>query len=125
MDGILRMKLPAKLISPLLIASMVLLPLPGHAALIGTDHVVAGVSWQGPRDKLLAFVDRADVRKQMEALGLDPSTARDRVSALTDEEVERIADQLDSIPAGASSTAAAWITAGVILVAIALYLVWK
>jgi len=119
------MNLAAKLMSGLLIASLAFLPFPIQAGMIGTDQVAAHTAAQANRARLLAFVNRADVQQQMEAFGLAPAVAKDRVSALTDEEVARIAGKLDSIPAGASSTASAWVAAGVIVVAIALYLLWK
>ena len=115
----------AKLLSRLLIVTLSLLPFASRAGMIGTDSVTAGATVEQTRARVLAFVSRADVRQQLEALGLSASTARERVNALTDEEVQRIAGKIDSIPAGASSTAAAWTTAGVIVFALAIYLLWK
>ncbi len=119
------MKLISKLISQLLIVSMVLLPFSTQAGMIGTDQVVASATTQANRDKVRDFVSRADVQKQMEMFGLSPSTAKDRVDALTDEEVQRIAGKIDSAPAGASSRGTAWVTVGVIVIAALVYYYWK
>ena len=77
------------------------------------------------RAKIADFVARADVQKQMETLGLTTANAQDRVAALTDEEVQRIAGKIDSAPAGASSTGTAWVVAAVIAIAILVYIYWK
>ena len=119
------MKFLSRLISQLLILSMVLLPFSTQAGMIGTDQVVASAAGQADRAKVADFVARADVQKQMEVLGLTPASAKDRVAALTDEEVQRIAGKIDSAPAGASSTGTAWVVGGVIIIAILVYLYWK
>ena len=124
MTGV-QMKRIAKSVSRLLIVTLSLLPFAAQAGMIGTGEVASGASIEQSRAKVLAFVSRGDVQQQMEALGLSASTARERVNALTDEEVQRIAGKIDAMPAGASSTAAAWTTAGVILFALAIYLLWK
>jgi hypothetical protein len=40
------------------------------------------------------------MRERMQALGVSPQAARDRVDALNDEEVAALADRLDQLPAG-------------------------
>ena len=119
------MKTFSRLISRLLIMSMVLLPFSTRAGMIGTDQVVASATAQAHRDQVRDFVGRADVQKQMEIFGLSAANAKDRVDALTEEEVQRIAGRLDSAPAGASTAGVAWTTAFVILLAIVAYLYWK
>ena len=51
---------------------------------------------------MLAFLERADVREQIVALGVDPNEAAARVRAL-DAQVREIAGQLDQLPAGQSA----------------------
>lgn len=118
------MKFLSKLITHLLIASMVLLPFSANAAMIGTDQVVAGAANEANRDKVRDFVSRTDVQKQMEALGLSPATAAERVNAMTQEEINRIAGQIDTLPAGANSSTGWWI-AGVIVVGVLIWYFWK
>lgn len=113
------MKFFSKLISQLLIVCMVCLPFSAQAGMIGTDQAVASALDQANRDKVRDFVSRGDVVKQFEVLGLTASTAQDRVNAMTQEEVNRIAGKIDSLPAGASD-AWAW-AAGIIVVGLIIY----
>jgi len=70
-----------------------------QAGMIGTDQVVASTA-QADRAAVLSFVSRADVAGQLQSFGIDPSTARDRVAAMTDQELRTIAARIDSMPAG-------------------------
>jgi hypothetical protein len=54
---------------------------------------------------------------------VDPQTARDRVAAMTDEEVHALAGKVAALPAGADS-GLAWVLV-VVLVAAIVYYVWK
>jgi hypothetical protein len=108
----------AKTICRLLIVLMVWTPYQvAQAGMIGTDQV-ASTSSQADRDAVLGFVTRADVAGQLQVLGLDAATAKDRVAAMTDTEVSYLAGQINSLPAGAD-------TAGVILIIAAIWWVWK
>jgi len=70
-----------------------------QAAMITTDQVIGGAI-QDERGKVLAFVQRADVRSQMVTLGVDPVEAEARVASLSDQEVAQIAGKIDGLPAG-------------------------
>ena len=107
------MKLFSRLICKLLIACMVLLPFTANAAMIGTDQAIASAADQANRDKVSDFVARTDVVKQFEVLGLTTATAQERVNAMTQEEINRIAGKIDSLPAGATN---GWVWAGVIII---------
>jgi hypothetical protein len=72
------------------------MPLPASAEIVTTDRIQA----VGDRDKVKDFFDRAEVRAQMEGLGVDRDAARARVDALTDDEVQNIAGRIDTLPAG-------------------------
>jgi hypothetical protein len=72
------------------------MPLPASAEIVTTDRIQA----VGDRDKVKDFFDRAEVRAQMEGMGVDRDAARARVDALTDEEVQNIAGRIDTLPAG-------------------------
>ena len=119
------MKFLSKSISQLLILSMALLPMLTQAGMLSTDQVVTAAAAQADRAKVADFLVRADVQKQMEVLGLAPANAKDRVDALTDEEVQRIAGKIDSAPAGASSTGTAWVVGAVVVIAVLIYIYWK
>jgi hypothetical protein len=48
------------------------------------------------------LLDRADVRAQLQAYGVDAADVKTRVAAMTDEEAAQLAAQLDSLPTGGS-----------------------
>jgi hypothetical protein len=116
------MKLFYKLISQLLIVSMILLPFSTQAGMIGTDQAVASAQDSVNRDKVRDFVSRSEVIKQFEALGLNSVTALDRVNAMTQQEVNQLAGKIDSLPVGADS-GWGW-AAVVIIIGVVIYLVW-
>jgi hypothetical protein len=74
-----------------------------QAGVISTDQVVSTAA-QAERDLVLGVIGRADVAAKLQALGLDQASARDRVAALSDDEVRSLAGQLDALPAGADGT---------------------
>ena len=109
----------AKTICRLLVALMIWTPYQfATAGMIGTDQVVSTAS-QADRTMVLSFLTRADVAGQLQSLGIDPSTAKDRVAAMTDQEVQSLADRINSMPAGGISSGAA-----VLLIIIIAAAVW-
>ena len=118
------MKLFYKLISQLLIVSMILLPFSTQAGMIGTGQAVASAQDLSNIDKVRDFVSRTDVVKQFEALGLTAATAQDRVNAMTQEEINRIAGKIDTLPAGAAESWVWW-TLGVIVVGLIIWYNYK
>jgi hypothetical protein len=87
-----------KLLASLLIVSIggLGLPLPAHAAMLGTDAATVSAD----RATILSALDRADVQAQLQARGVDPAQVKGRVAALTDEEAADIAARIDELPAG-------------------------
>jgi len=74
------------------------LPIPvAHAELIATDRVEAQ---QSSRAYVGSLLDRADVRAALESQGVSPADAKSRVAALSDDEVDRLAERMNSLPAG-------------------------
>lgn len=110
-----------RLVSRILIVCMIGLPFNVHAGLIGTDEVVSIAAAQAARDKVLSLIERSEVAGQLQAFGLTPEAAKDRVNTLTDSEVAQLAGQLDRIPAGANSTG--WVLV-ILLVVLVLWL-WQ
>ena len=91
-----------------------------QAGVIGTDQAIAASS-QADRNAVLGFVSRSDVAGQLQSFGLDPASAKDRVAAMTDEEVRTLAGRIDAMPAGANN-------AGVlilILIVVGVWWFWK
>lgn len=111
------------MICRILIVALALLPFQSvQAGMIGTDRVAAPASAQAERAGVMNIIGRSEVASQLQALGLDPARAKDRVGAMTDEEVRTLAGNLNSLPAGADS---GWAWAVVIVIVIALYLYWR
>lgn len=87
-----------------------------QAGVISTEQVVSSAT-QAERTAVMDLISRADVSSQLQALGLDPATAKDRVAALSDEEVRSLAGNLQSLPAGADGGA----VLAVILIGVAVW----
>jgi hypothetical protein len=52
------------------------------------------------RGQLLTVLDREDVRKELLAMGVDPQAARERVAALSDDEIQSLNGRIQELPAG-------------------------
>ena len=87
-----------------------------NAGMIGADR--ASDSAPADRAMVLSVLDRAETTAQLQAQGMDPSTARARVAAMTDEEVQALAQDIQTAPAGAMS---GWAWAAVVLIAAAIW----
>lgn len=95
----------ARTLCRLLMVLMVWSPMQlANAGMIGTDQA-ASVATQADRDTVLQFLGRSDVTNQLQSLGVDAATVKDRVAAMTDQEVRSLADKIHSMPAGGDSGA--------------------
>ncbi|HLS87802.1 MAG TPA: PA2779 family protein [Burkholderiales bacterium] len=105
-----------KLLCRMLVLLMIWTPYQvAQAGMIGTDQVVQTAS--ADRGAVLSFVSRADVADQLAAFGIDPATAKDRVAAMTDEEVSYLAGKISEAPAGADA-------AGILLLLVIIGVIW-
>ena len=90
----------------LLIALMAWTPFQmAHAGMIGTEQFVSSAS-SADRTTVLNVLSRTDVASQLQSLGINPAQARDRVQAMSDQEITALANRLESLPAGADSSGA-------------------
>lgn len=91
-----------RLIASLLIVSTSLagLPLTAQASLVSTDEMLAGSETVAARERVDRFLARDDVRQALQAQGVSPQAAAERVQAMTDAEVEQLAGRIDQAPAG-------------------------
>lgn len=87
------------------------MPLPASAGIVATDQIAASAG----RDRVKSFLDRAEVRAQMQALGVNPQAALARVDALSDDEVASLAGRLDQLPAGGTDIVGALLLVFIIL----------
>jgi hypothetical protein len=109
----------AKTFCRLLVALMIWTPYQiATAGMIGTDQVVTS-SAQADRTTVMSFLNRSDVSNQLQTLGIDPSSAKDRVAAMTDQEVQALAGKINAMPAGADVS---W--GGILLIILIVAAVW-
>lgn len=74
-----------------------------NAGMISTSAVVANSPTAiAGKARISNLLQRADVRKQMTLLGVDPAFAEQRVAALTDEQVASLDSKLAQMPAAGS-----------------------
>lgn len=90
-----------------------------QAKMVGTDEIISAQQLSAEREKIIAFIERDDVRAEMQSLGVDPQEARQRVASLSDSEVGRLAGNLDQLPAGEGAGA---IVGAIVLVFLVLLL---
>jgi Family of unknown function (DUF6627) len=77
------------------------------AEMVGTDDAAASAEPANPnadREKVRAFMERPEVVKQLQKMGVSPDEARARVGAMSDAEVRLVAGKLDMLPAGGRLT---------------------
>jgi hypothetical protein len=75
-----------------------------HAGLIGADQAAAASSAGTERALVLSALDRAEVATQLQAAGIDPLAAHERVLTMTEQEVHAMAQDMQSAPAGGVAT---------------------
>lgn len=96
-----------------------MLPLPAHAALIGTEQAVApaaqAAAVDSARARLADGLARDDVQAALRARGVDPSQVAARVAALTEDEAAALARHIDRAPAGAGDIVGALVFIFVLL----------
>ncbi len=73
---------------------------PVSAALVGNEQMASEQQVMNDRAFVQTFMERDDVQKQFEELGVNPDEAKQRVDALSDAEVAQLAEEIKSSPAG-------------------------
>ncbi|EGB15591.1 hypothetical protein DND132_2388 [Pseudodesulfovibrio mercurii] len=73
-----------------------------RAGLVSTEAALAASHNAQNRAMVLAQLQRDDVRQVLESKGLSVSEVEQRVSALSDSEINQIADHVADMPAGGS-----------------------
>ncbi len=74
-----------------------------HAALVSTEEaarLASASQTESGHARLAAALARDEVRAELLRQGVDPALAQERIAALTDAEATRLANQIDSAPAG-------------------------
>lgn len=96
-----RRSTPRAIAAALALAFSTQVPL-AQAEIVGTDALAAAAPSQAELDriKVQAFMDRANVKERMQAMGVSGLVARDRVASLSEAEVHALAERIDTVPAG-------------------------
>jgi Skp family chaperone for outer membrane proteins len=87
-----------------------------HGGVIGTQQYLSAVDREAAIARIDAVLAREEVRNRLEHYGVDPADAQARVAALTDEELETLANDLDNLPAGGDLLAVVGIVFLVLLI---------
>jgi hypothetical protein len=106
-----------------LLAAALLVQMPlARAEIVETDALAAPSQAEQDRAKVQAFMDRANVKERMQAMGVSGLIAKERVASLSEAEIHSLAQRIDTLPAGGALSQTDWILIllVVILVAIAL-----
>jgi hypothetical protein len=98
----------------LVVAMMALSFQTAQAGMIGTEQAAAGSGAATQRSLVMSVLDRAETAAQLQAQGIDPAMARERVAAMTDQEVQQIAGDMQTAPAGAGLNTGGWLAVIVI-----------
>ncbi len=108
-----------RMLCQFLVLAMAMLPFQsGQAGMIGADQLTHSSASQLDRATVANFLERAETASQMQSLGLDAQTAKNRVASLTDEEVGTLAGKINALPAGASDLG------GLLVLVLLIWAVW-
>ncbi|MGZ5180016.1 MAG: PA2779 family protein [Ramlibacter sp.] len=100
-----------------LIVSMLALSVQAAGAgMIGAEQAMPSGA-QADRTMVLEVLARGETASQLESLGVDPQRARDRVAAMSDQEVTQLAQEIRTAPAAGNG----WGVAAVIIIAAAIW----
>lgn len=70
------------------------------AGVIGTQQYLAAADRDAALARIDAVLAKDEVRHRLEQLGVDPLAANERIAALTDQELQTLATDLENLPAG-------------------------
>jgi len=71
-----------------------------YADIVDTQDLASYDQAEQDRAKVQSFVERATVKEKLEAMGVGGLVAKDRVAALSEQEVHALAERIDAMPAG-------------------------
>lgn len=76
---------------------------PALAALIDTDTYLEKQQIDNAREKVSAFLSKEKVIQVMTQQGINPEEVRSRLANLSDQEVMKISEQIENLPAGGNA----------------------
>jgi hypothetical protein len=112
----LQTKTTARVVAALVSAALLIqAPLAG-AAIVETDAMTAQSQIEQDRATVQGFVERADVKAKLQAMGVAGLMAKERVGAMSEQEIHALAEKIDTMPAGAQLATMDWVL--IVLVAL-------
>jgi uncharacterized membrane protein (Fun14 family) len=87
-----------------------------HAGVISTQEYLTTVDREATRARIDAVLAREEVRSKLEQYGVDPAETDARLAALTDQELDKLATDLENMPAGGSVLAVVGVVFIVLLI---------
>ena len=78
---------------------------PAVAGVVSTAEAVAATRGESPRALVDAAIARADVQGKLAELGVDAAAIEGRIAALSEQEIAKLADQIENAPAGGDALA--------------------
>ncbi len=87
-----------------------------YAGVISTQQYLTTLDREATLVRIDAVLAREEVRSKLEQYGVDPVAADARIAALTDQELELLATELESLPAGGDLLAVVGIAFIVLLI---------
>lgn len=97
------MKILSPLTSIVLSTALLVNAAPVQAAMVSTEILLAQEAQASQITEVQAYLAREDVQRQMQALGVDPATAANRVAAMTASELSQVQQHIKDAPAGAGA----------------------
>jgi hypothetical protein len=73
-----------------------------YGGVISTQQYLTAVDREATRQRIDSVLAREEVRDRLEQYGVDPAALDERIAALTDQELQQLATDLEDMPAGGS-----------------------
>lgn len=73
---------------------------PAYAGMVESTTAIQQAMQQVQRADLNSWLERADVQNKLIEFGVDPAAAKERVAAMTEDEIHRLNQGLGEMPAG-------------------------
>src|SRR5262245_18972633 len=87
-----------------------------YAGVISTQEYLTTLDREAARARIDAVLAREEVRGKLEQYGVDPLETEARLAAMTDQELEQLATNLENMPAGGSLLAVVGVVFIVLLI---------
>jgi hypothetical protein len=71
-----------------------------HGGVISTQEYLTAVDRDAARQRIDAVLAREEVRNRLEHYGVEAAAIDERIAALTDQELQQLATDLENMPAG-------------------------